>query len=112
MFVGANFWFHLVVPLLSIVCYVLLDRFARVKKRALLLVAVPMLLYGLFYTANCLINGVGDYSEGGVLNDWYWFLYWGYPVGVAFFVGLCAVTIALGALLRVLNQARRRKKKS
>lgn len=106
MFVGANLWFHLVVPLLSIVCYVLLDRFARMKKRALLFVAVPMLLYGLFYAANCMINGVGDYSGGGDLNDWYWFLYWGYPVGVAFFVGLCAVTVGLGALLRWLNQIR------
>lgn len=105
MFVGANFWFHLVIPLFSLLSYVLLDRFALLPRRAVLLAAAPMLLYGLAYAVNCLVNGVGDYTNRAALNDWYWFLYWGYPAGLAFFAGLAGVTLGLGALLRLGNQA-------
>lgn len=104
MFAGANFFFHLVVPLLSLVSYVLFDGFARIKTRVVPLGAVPMLLYGIGYMLNCFVNGVGDYADPAALNDWYWFLYWGLPVGIGFFVVLCAVTVGLTALLRWANQ--------
>lgn len=107
LFKGANFWFHLVVPLLAIVSFLFFDRFAPIKKSAVLLAAIPMLLYGVFYAGNCLINGVGDYANDP--NDWYYFLYWGLPVGVAIFAVLCGVTVGFSALLRLGNQARYKK---
>ena len=103
MFVGPNLWFHLVVPLAAIVSFPLLFRFAPLPRSAILWSAVPMLLYGSFYTLNCLLHGTGDYQNPATLNDWYWFLHWGLPVGIAFFVGLCAVTMGLAALLRAGN---------
>ena len=106
MFHGANLWFHLVVPLLSMGSYAFLDRFAQLKKRAIFLGALPMLLYGLFYTGNCLLNGVGEYGNYQSCNDWYHFLIWGYPVGVGIFLLLIGATVGLAAVLHRLNQGK------
>ncbi len=106
MFVGANLWFHLVVPLLSMGRYVFLDRFTGLKKRAIPLGALPMLLYGIGYMLNCLLNGPGDYGNYLTLNDWYWFLYWGIPVGLGIFALLIGLTTGLSALLRRCNQTK------
>lgn len=107
LYKGPNFWFHLTIPLLAIGSFVLLDCFAPLKKSAVLLSAIPMLLYGVFYAGNCLLNGVGDYANKP--NDWYYFLYWGLPVGIGIFVVLCGVTVGFSALLRLGNQARYKK---
>ena len=104
LFRSANLWFHLVVPLLSMGSYLFLDRFRRLKKRAMILGALPMLLYGAFYTGNCLLNGVGDYGNYQSCNDWYFFLVWGYPAGVGIFALLIGVTVGFTALLRWGNQ--------
>ena len=104
MFVGANLWFHLVVPLLSILSYAFLDRFTKLRKRAIFLGALPMLLYGIGYMLNCLVNGPGDYGNYQTVNDWYFFLAWGIPVGFTIFGLLIAVTVGLSALLRRVNQ--------
>lgn len=109
MFSGANLFFHLLVPLYALVSFVLFDRFAPLKRWTILLGAVPMLLYGCFYTANCLINGVGSYDNKETLNDWYWFLHEGYAVGVLMFVILAAATLGLTALLRLGNQSLRKR---
>ncbi len=92
MYRGANFWFHLAVPVLSAADFCVSEGLARFSFRQSLWAVAPMLLYGLGYVANILING----REG---NDWYSFLLWGYPVGVGIFVLLILLTWGLGRLL-------------
>jgi hypothetical protein len=63
---GANFFSHLVVPVLAIVDFLIFDREGTFTLRDSLIAVIPMLAYSLFYVGNLLINGVMD-------NDWYGF---------------------------------------
>ena len=102
MYRSANFFFHLLIPLLCMAGYVLLDCFGQSVRFAALLGAVPMLLYGTGYTVNCLTNGVGEWPN---TNDWYGFLNWGIPIGLVIFAVLALATVGVTALLRRGNRA-------
>ena len=63
--------------------------------------AIPSLIYGNFYLANCLINGVGEWPE---TNDWYGFLNWGYPVGIAIFAGVVLMNWGIACLFWLIKR--------
>jgi hypothetical protein len=64
---------------------------------------IPPLLYGTVYLLNNVINGRGEWPD---TNDWYAFLAWGYPAGIAIFGVICGVTWLLGFMMRKLQKAR------
>ena len=66
MYVGPNLWFHLIVPSLAMVNFLVFDREDTFSLRDSLFTLIPMLAYSLFYVVNLLVNGVRD-------NDWYGF---------------------------------------
>jgi len=94
MFRGANFWFHLVVPLLAIGEMLVMDDVRHSRKDSLMTV-LPLFIYGAFYMGNILLNGVGAWPQS---NDWYGFARWGIPQGIALFALFCLLTY-LGARL-------------
>lgn len=89
MFMGANLAFHLIIPVLSMVEYVLNSDYRVPHLVDSLISVVPMILYGIFYVANILINGVG---EGPNNNDWYGFAFMGFPASYLVFVFILAAT--------------------
>ena len=96
MFVGGNFWLHLAVPLTAVGEAIWLSgqRYTRQENR---LAMVPMILYGISYLSNNLINGIGEWPD---TNDWYGFMMWG-PAGTAVtFVVIGIVTWGLGWVIR------------
>ena len=96
MYQGANFFFHLIVPVIAMLEYVIAGG-EPVGRRENLLAVLPMLLYGAVYLCNILING----REG---NDWYGFVNWGLPVGILIFAVMCLATYGIGALLRFIRR--------
>ena len=87
MFMGVNFWFHFLFPLLAFLEYIFLqDRYDG--KHPVIKAATPMLLYGIYYVANILINGL----EG---HDWYHFIQWGWGMGSVIIVVIIAITCLL-----------------
>ena len=108
MYQGANFWFHLVVPVLSMVDFCLVDREGTVKAREIPFAALPMLLYGLFYVGNLRLNGVG---RGADTYDWYGFARGGPKTAATVFLILTLSGLVLAALLRLPRRARGRKKR-
>ena len=92
MYSGANFWFHLMVPLICMLEILLLSR-EPLSRRDNLLSVLPMLFYGIFYLGNILLNG----RQG---NDWYGFITWGMPAGIGIFLLIIAVTYGIGWGLR------------
>ena len=96
MYQGANFFFHLIVPVIAMLEYVFAGG-EPVGRRENLLAVLPMLLYGAVYLCNILING----REG---NDWYGFVNWGLPVGILIFAVMCLATYGIGALLRFIRR--------
>lgn len=101
MFKGANLFFHLLIPLAAAAEIIFLTDFDY-SARDNAIAVLPVLIYGIFYIANILINGRGEWPD---TNDWYWFLAWGYPVGILIFAVLCLATWLLALMLRKAQKA-------
>jgi hypothetical protein len=96
MFIGANLFYHLLIPIAAFAEIVFLSE-REYTLRDNNIAVIPTLLYGVFYISNCVVNG----PENG---DWYWFLAWGYPVGILIFIGICIVTWLLAFVMRKLQK--------
>jgi len=103
MYAGANFFFHLIVPLTAAAAFCLDGQGEDVPFRATLPAVLPMAAYGAFYLGNNLIRGIGPDT------DWYGFLNWGWPTGLIIFAVLMMMTWGAAVCLRALRiHARRR----
>lgn len=72
LFAGSNFLLHLFNPLLAIVTFTVFEKTRKIPFRHTLTGIVPMVLYAVFYVANCMrhaVNGMVD-----IAYDWYGFL--------------------------------------
>ncbi len=96
MFRGSSLCFHGLIPLLSMAEFIFCNKKPMNSKDNLWAV-MPMLVYGIGYVGNILINGIPR-------NDWYGFMRWGYGVGSIIFIVILGVTYLIGLLLRKLNQ--------
>ena len=106
MYKGASFWYHLVIPVLAFAEFVLLEHFGEITRRDTIKSVIPVLLYGIVYTCNILINGPGEWPHR---NDFYGFVLWGLPVGIAIFIGILLIGWAAALVLRALNRRVARK---
>lgn len=102
MFKGYNLPLHLIIPMAAILEIIFLSDVTYTRRDNLLAV-IPPLLYGLGYLANILINGIGQWPD---TNDWYFFFYWGYPVGALIYVALLTATWLIGLLMRKLQRTK------
>ena len=69
LFAGSNFLLHLFNPLLAIVTFTVFEKTRKIPFRHTLTGIVPMVLYAVFYLANCMrhaVNGMVD-----IAYDWY-----------------------------------------
>ena len=96
MFAGVNFWLHLAVPMTCLL-EILVWNNEKYTKKDNLMACLPLIIYGLFYLGNNLINGKGAWPH---MNDWYGFLMWGYPVGMVIFIILILFVYFIGYLIR------------
>ena len=96
MFIGANLFFHGLVPLAAAFEIVFLcDR--QFTKRENNIAVIAPLVYGTGYLINILINGMGTWPD---TNDWYLFFAWGYPIGFVIYGAIVAVTWLLAFAMR------------
>ena len=100
MFIGANFWLHLVVPLAAIAEMFFLVREDFSLKENVYTI-IPVLIYGTAYLINIVVNGRGDNASGW--NDFYGFVTWGFPVGILIFAVICLIVFLFGAVIRRIN---------
>ena len=100
LYQGGNLWFHLIVPVVSMVQFILMEISSKIPFRYTLFSAFLSLIYGMGYLINILVNGVGKWPD---TNDWYGFLNWGFPVGIAIFAFVVIVNFVIAVILRALN---------
>ena len=100
LYQGGNLWFHLIVPVISMVQFILLETSSKIPFRYTFLSALLSLIYGMGYLINILVNGVGEWPD---TNDWYGFLNWGFPVGIAIFAFVVLMNFVIAVILRALN---------
>ena len=98
LFSGANFWYHFIIPFISIGEFILLDRFGKVSFRETFLTLIPTILYAIVYIINIAINGRGVPTTK---NDWYGILNWGIPIGVVILIIIFVINWGSAAALRL-----------
>ena len=96
MFSGPSLWFHGLVPVIAMMEFIICNK-TPMTKRDNLFAVVPLVLYGIGYLGNILINGI-------VKNDWYHFMSWGYGVGFVIFAVIIITVYLIGLVLRKLNE--------
>ena len=101
LFLGANLFFHLIVPVLAIVEFCLFEHEYPVSWRETAIACIPMIAYGIAYYANILINGVGTWPN---TNDWYGFVAMGLQWAPLVFAAMFAATWVIAALIRAANK--------
>lgn len=99
LYSGSNLYFHLVIPLIAMVEFLMLE--GEIPFRYAVISAVPTFLYGMCYLINILVNGVGTWPDG---NDWYGFVNWGLPIGLVIFLVITLMSFGIACLLRGLNR--------
>ena len=102
LLMNSNLFFHLIIPLLSIISFIFFEKTKEIKLRQTLLALIPTMTYMLFYIINILIH-TENYKVSPVY-DWYWFVQGG--VKTAFIVAplMLAITYIISYALFKLNK--------
>lgn len=95
-----NLYFHLIVPLFVMAEFLIIKTREKIPFKYTLYSAALALAYGTYYLVNILINGIGEWPD---TNDWYGFLNWGFPIGIAIFAFVVLMDFGIACLLRFLN---------
>ncbi|MEE3352061.1 MAG: hypothetical protein VZR13_06605 [Saccharofermentanaceae bacterium] len=100
MYKHANLYFHLIVPLIAMIDFILLTDVPK-KMKWKILSAMLTVLYGIGYILNILINGMGGRYPRN--NDFYFFLRWGWGVAILIFAVIILLSFGIANLLCALN---------
>ena len=98
-----NLFFHLLEPLAAMAEFIFIRR-KKIPFKYTVISAVPTLLYGIGYMTNILINGVG--GPWPDTNDFYAFLSWGWPVGIAIFAVITLSAFGVACIFRAISNKR------
>ena len=71
MLMNSNLFFHLIIPVFSILNFILFERTENIKFKYVVYGTLPTFFYGMYYLINVLIH----MEEGKISTtyDWYWF---------------------------------------
>lgn len=98
-----NLFFHLLLPVTAMIEFLIIKR-RKIPFKFTVFAAIPTLLYGIGYLLNILISGIG--GPWPDTNDFYGFLNWGWPVGIAIFTGIPLTAFAVACLFRAISNKR------
>lgn len=88
MFSGVNFWLHLVGPVLAIASQFLLKQAMPMPLGISFWGIVPTVFYGVGYIS---VNAVQWTGKSNPATDFYYFLNWGWGVGIVILLGIFLV---------------------
>lgn len=98
-----NLYFHLLLPVTAMIEFIVVRR-KKMPFRYAVFAAVPTLIYAIGYLLNILINGIGGAWPD--TNDFYGFLNWGWPVGIAIFMGIPLTAFGVACIFRTVSNKR------
>ena len=103
MLLNSNLFFHLVIPVLSMLTFTLFEGTSKLELKDIYYGVVPTVLYSIYYLINVLVH-----IENGKVSpiyDWYWFVQGGlwnaFIVAPLMIVISCFISLILWRLNRV-----------
>ena len=102
MFMNSNLFFHLFVPVFSIISFILYEKNNKLKLINTFYGLIPVVLYTLFYLFNVLIH-----IENGIVStkyDFYWFVQKGMWTSIIVIPLMLIITYCISFILWKLNK--------
>ena len=102
MLQNSNLFFHLIIPLLSIINFTIFEKTGKLKLKDTIYGIIPTLIYGIIYTTNVLIH-----AENGKVSsvyDWYWFVQNGIKSAIILAPTIILISYIISLILWKLNR--------
>ncbi|MBQ9900528.1 MAG: hypothetical protein IJM36_05315 [Acholeplasmatales bacterium] len=102
LFYDANFLFHFVIPVLSIITFILFENRNDITIKITITGMIPFIIYTIFY----LIASLTHMENGKVVDgyDWYGFLYNGIPIFILLSFVMILLTYLISFIIYYLNK--------
>ena len=104
MLTNSNLFFHLIIPVLSIISFVYFERTNKIDKKYIKYGLIPTLIYAIFYISNVLIHV--ENFEVSTKYDWYWFVQNGLWTALIVVPLMILFTYLISYTLYLLNHKR------
>lgn len=104
---NSNLFFHCIIPIMSILNFVLFEKTDKLKFRNVAYGIVPTVIYGIYYVTNILIHM--ENGRVSVSYDWYWFVQNGVWTAVIVVPMLLAITYVISLIIWRINKKRTQK---
>lgn len=102
LLMNSNLFFHLIIPVLSIITFIFFEKTDKIKFKYVLYGLIPTFLYGVYYLLNVLIHV--ENGRVSPLYDWYWFVQNGVWTALIVVPIIFLISYLLNLVLWVLNK--------
>ena len=102
LLMNSNLFFHLIIPVLSILNFVLFEKTDKINFKCTFYGIVPTAIYGYYYLFNVLIH-----MENGIVSpiyDWYWFVQYGVWTAIIVVPIIFLITYIISCVLWRVNK--------
>lgn len=102
---NCNLFFHLIVPVLSMISFILFEKTNTINKKEIIYGVVPTFIYGIGYLADVLVH-----MENGKVSpvyDFYYFVYYGVWTAVIAVPVLFGISYIISFVLWKLNNIKK-----
>ncbi len=104
MLQNSNMFFHLMIPVLSIINFTIFEKTEKLKMKDTLYGLIPTMIYELFYILNLIIHI--ENKKVSPIDDWYWFAQNGIIQAIITAITLIITTYIITLILWKLNKRR------
>ncbi len=102
MLQNSNLFFHLIIPVLSIINLTLFEKTDKLKRKDTLYGIIPTVIYALFYLTNILIHV--ENGKVSPIYDWYWFVQGGIKTAIIVAPMIILITYIISLILWKINR--------
>ena len=99
---NSNLFFHLIIPVLSIINFTIFERTNKLKIKDTLHGIIPTILYAIFYITNLLLHV--ENGKVSPIYDWYWFVQNGIKTAIIVAPLIILITYIISLILYKLNR--------
>ena len=102
MLFNSNLFFHLIIPILSIVCFIFFEKNNQISFKETFWGIAPTALYEIFYLSNVLIHA--ENGKVSPIYDWYWFVQNGVWTAIIVAPMMIVISYIISLVLWKLNK--------
>ena len=99
---NSNLFFHLIIPVVSIINFIVFEKTDKLIFKYSFLGVVPQLIYSLYYITNVLIHM--ENGKVSTIYDWYWFVQNGVWTAVIVVPMMFGITYIISLIIWRLNR--------